>query len=179
MGMMMILEILQDRPSSSRYILLPTSTFHLGAGLPPRLYRTVRSRLRSKTVYRPRYPRHPRQRHPRTGSMHGRNLRTHQYRLSHYAQHLLLDPTRSSFWLIRLLLRGERRTRRKARLASDLVDGAKRMMILGLVGRRIVVVGRRRSIILGNHRECLYHIACLCILPATHALIAVIRMIYN
>lgn len=144
MGMMMTLVILLDQLSSFRYILLPTSTFHLGADLPLHL---------SRNAYRRRYPHHPRQRHLHTVSTHGHNLRTHQYLLSHYAQHLLLDHTRSSSWLIRLLPSKERRTRRKAHSASDLVDGARRMMILGLVGRRAVVVEVRRSIILGEFTE--------------------------
>jgi hypothetical protein len=172
--MMMILGISQDPPSSSRYILLPTSTFHLGADLPLHL---------SQNAYHPRCPHHPRPRHLRTGSMHGHNLRTHRRLLSLYARHLLLDLTLSSSWLIRLLLSQERRTRRKAHSDSDLVDGAKRMRTLGLVGRRAIVVEVKRSIILGNHRGYLYHIACLylhyCLLPTAIPLIAVIRLIYN
>jgi hypothetical protein len=52
-----------------------------------------------------------------------------------------------------LLLSKERRTRRKAHSDSDSVDGAKRVMTLGLVGRRAVVVEVRRNIILGEITE--------------------------
>jgi hypothetical protein len=140
---MMISGILQDRPSSSRYILLRISTFHPGADLPLHL---------SQNAYRRRYLHHPRPRHLHTDSMRGLNLRTHQHLLNHYARHHLLDLIRSSSWLTRSLPSKERRTRRKAHLVSDWVDGARRMMTLGLVGRRAVVVEVRRSIILGNYQ---------------------------
>ena len=150
MGMTTILGILQDRPSNFRYIQLQILTSLPGAD---------HRRPRSKTVYHPHYPHRPRQRHLRMGSMRGHNLRVHQHLLSHCAQRLLLDPIRSSSWRIRSLLSKGKRKRRKARSASDLVDGVKRMMIPGPVARRPVVEEVKKSIILGDHPGCLYHIA--------------------
>ena len=117
MGMMMISETLLARHNNSRFILLLTSTFRLGAGHHLRQLQTAYHLPISRPQFRRPSRRHPRPKRLLTALMHGPRLPPRQHQSHPSAQHHLRDHTPQNSWPIPLLLiRNARRTRRRARL---------------------------------------------------------------